>query len=143
MSTPFQLLYVDNSKSPKVALVQSGSSNPIQVNDIVTGDQWQIGFRFVDGLTGGIDTRLSGSQFLLRAAVGSYTSGIYSSSSLWTYSASIWTGSLNLNNGVLTTAMVGKASLPAVFELQVGDTTTQTTRSYVSAPITILNQILI
>lgn len=142
MSTPFQLLYVDGTKSPKVALVQSGSSNPIQINDIVTGDQWTIGFRFVDS-TGGIDTRLSGSQFQLKAAVGSYSAGIYSSSSLWTYSASIWTGSLNLNNTVLTSAISGKASLPAVFELQVGDTVTQVTRSYVSAPITILNQILI
>jgi hypothetical protein len=142
MSTPYQLLYVDGTKSPKVALVQSGSSNPIQVNDIVTGDQWQIGFKFIDA-TGGIDTRISGSTFQLKAAVGSYTSGIYASSSLWTYSASIWTGSLNLNNAVLTSAMVGKASIPAVFELQVGDTATQTTRSYVSAPITVLNQILI
>jgi hypothetical protein len=141
MSNPFITLYIDGTKSPKSSLVQSGSSNPIQLQDVVAGDQMALGFTFVDA-SNGVDGRISGSEFSIKAAIGSYTSGIYASSSLWTYSSSIWTGSIDLNNSFMSSALSGKTSISAVFEVQVSDSNYQTTRSYCQAPITVYQQII-
>jgi hypothetical protein len=139
MSLPSTILYIETSKSPRSSLVASGSSDPLQFNDLIVGDTVNLAYVFTNNNI--VDTNVSGSTVSLQSSIGNYTT-LYASSSIWIQSSSYWTGSLSLNNAVVNAAVVGQTNLSAIFQIKAFDTNNQTTRSYAQCPVKIYNKVL-
>ena len=131
--------YVDTSKSPRTAIVQSSSISPINIPDVILGDNLLMSIRFLNN--GNPETWNGDLNHNLKLVIGSYAAGAYATSSNWVASASYgYTGSLNLDTGSLTNVMGNNNNINATFELQVTDERNYL-RTYVSQPIVIWNKI--
>jgi hypothetical protein len=131
-------LFIDSAKSPRTALVQSASTNPIQMPDFVAGDKVAFSFFFTNN--GLPDTTLNGTNITYKVALGTFAVGIYASSSLWATGSFGVTGSLDLSNGILTGSFNGADYVSAIIELEGSQSTGRTT--YLQTPVTIWNQLL-
>jgi hypothetical protein len=139
----FQTLWVDTTKSPRIALVRGETNqNPMQMNNLVVGDTLNLNLRMV--ANGSLDTSLNGlPNYTLKVGVGNFGGTAYASSSNW-YCSSSWgyTGSFDITGSTLAAAMVGKESISTILEVEFFETGSSSRKTYLQAPITLYNEVL-
>ena len=135
-------IYANVAADPTLGAVKSEVyPSATTIPAVRRGDKVTYNVYLVDG-AGNFDTTSGVAGHTLVIAIGQAGSTALASISFTGLITNGWTGVLDLTGQGIIDVVAGKSSTQAIFELEVTTDATGNKRTYIQAPVTILNKLL-